>query len=339
MQYLKKTILKQKKLLIILSFFIFLVTIFLLWQKTDGDSEDIEIFDEPNEIINNLDKFENNKDFKVVIIGDAHYKNNKDEKFNKMIDFIEEQNVDLVLTVGDNLGSCNNKSCKNKIKDWKKSLKSLSSKIFITLGNHDTKGDNEKILSYWTESFNLPENGPNKYKELVYSFNYGNSHFVFLESDLKEHFIDDIQLDWLEKDLQNNIKSNTFVIYHEPAFPIKSKVDESLDAKEKQRDKLWKIIDKYNVTAVFSGHEHIHSRRLIDKKVFPEAKNKVYQFIVGNTNYFDHEHELPDDISDIDGLEFVNNEKVILFLEVKDKEIYVNLYSVEGKLLDIFKLK
>lgn len=337
MQNLKTTITNKKFFLAVLGF-IAIIVIFSFYKKTsESNAKEIEVSNEPNEVVKTLDKFDDKNKFKFAIIGDAHYKERKDKNFNKAIDFIEDQKVDLVLTVGDNLSSCKSKDCKKTIKNWKKDLKSLSSKIFITLGNHDVK--KEKVLSYWKESFNLPENGPEEYKELVYSFNYGNSHFVVLESDIEENVIDDKQLNWLENDLKNNKKSNTFVFYHEPAFPIKSKVDESLDVESKQRNKLWRVIDKYKVTAVFSGHEHLHSRRLIDKKTFPEAKNSIYQFIVGNTNYFDHEHEAPKKLSDVSGLEFVSLEKVVLIVELEKGGINVKLYSVEGKLLDDFKLR
>lgn len=366
-----KTIIFNKKTILIISVFFAILIVFLFWKILNNtvEFEEIEISNEPNKIVKELQKndenfkvieevkstsntsnkqnniddekvvFENKTKFTFAIIGDAHYREETKENYDKMVNFLEKQNPDLVVTIGDNLASCKEEDCEEKIKNWKKDLKSLVTKTFLISGNHDLVDDNKKILSYWIESFNLPENGPEGYEELVYSFDYRGVHFIMLESNIEKHIIDDKQLKWLENDLKNNFQPNVFIFYHEPAFPIKSKVDESLDEESEQRDKLWRIIDKYNVTAVFSGHEHLHSRRLIDKNTFLEAKNAIYQFIVGNTNYFDHDHEMPEKLSDVSGLEFVSLEKVVLIVELEKGGVNVKLYSLDGKLLNDFKLK
>ena len=96
----------------------------------------------------------------------------------------------------------------------------------------------------------------------------------------------------MENNLAGNKKENVFVFFHEPAYPVYQKTGESLDNHPGERDALWQIFDKDNVSAVFNGHEHIATRRLIDSKVFSNAKNSIHQFVFGNTDSFDH--TLPD---------------------------------------------
>lgn len=341
MQYLNTNIFAKKVFLIVFLGILFLTISAFLYKKSYSN----KIIDIPeNSIVAQNNNFKDKIDFTFAIFGDVHYKGGEElddlDNFTKAKNFIKSQNPDLVFTIGDNVSSCSEgKTCQDKIKQWKNALGILNSKLFVVTGNHDVKSENKNTFSYWQENFNLPNNGPDNYKKLVYSFNYGNSHFIVLASDLKEHVIDDEQLNWLENDLKNNSKLNTFIFFHEPAFPISSKIDESLDKNEKQRDKLWKIIDEYKVTTVFSGHEHFHSRRSIDNSVFPQSKNKIYQIIIGNTNYLDHEHVPPKNLSDVNGLEYVNVEKGVLLVEVKENKVISKLYSVEGDLLNEFSLK
>ncbi len=183
----------------------------------------------------------------------------------------------------------------------------------------------------------MPENGPEGFLESVYSFNYQNSHFVFLNSEKpEEHLINNTQRNWLVEDLENNKKENVFVVFHEPAFPMKSKEEDSLDENPEERDLFWEIIDEFDVTAVFNGHEHIHSRRLIDSDIFPEAQNEIYQFIVGNTDAFDHKEPSKKRVKR-EKIDFFYQENVFLIVEVNNQEITVKLYEVEGRLVDEFK--
>lgn len=65
-------------------------------------------------------------------------------------------------------------------------------KVFITIGNHDF--DYKRSHEYWQDAFIMPDNGPVDYKESVYSFDYGNSHFVVLNSEKpEEHIINKVQ--------------------------------------------------------------------------------------------------------------------------------------------------
>jgi hypothetical protein len=264
--------------------------------------------------------------FSFAILGDTQRfdPGNAGGSLQKAVKSIEEKNVGLVVTEGDLLGSCDGKSgCEKKLGEWKNTLGSLYSKTYEMMGNHDrTGGDNADAL--WQKFFDLPQNGPDGYKELVYSFDHENSHFVVLNSEKPdEHAVDKAQRDWLEKDLQDSQKDNKFVFFHEPAYPVSSKIDESLDADASDRDALWQIFKDQKVTAVFNGHEHIQSRRKVDG---------VYQFVFGNTDSFDH--ELPKaGVAD-----YSYKGEHFGIVEIKGKEVTVNVYSVDGNLLDSFKI-
>lgn len=272
--------------------------------------------------------------FSFAILGDTQYFNAGDSQgnFQKAMASIRKINPDLVFAVGDLVGNCeSNDKCTKDYANWKNVVGSLMPKTYATQGNHDRAGE-DKADNVWRSSFNFPANGPSNYIEQTYSFDFENSHFIILDSDKPSlHKINEGQRAWLEKDLAANKKDDTFVFFHEPAFPVSSKVGESLDKNPQDRDALWRIFDKYNVTAIFNGHEHIVSRRKIDSKVFPNAKNSIYQLVFGDTDSFDH--ALPDP-----GItEYAHREQGCFgFVKVSGKEITVETHNRNGDLLDSF---
>ena len=264
--------------------------------------------------------------FSFAVLGDTQKFDSEktDGGLQQAVKNIKEKNVDLIMTEGDLLSSCDGGSgCKDRLNKWKNIFGDIFSKTYEVMGNHDRSGK-EKSDSLWQEFFDLPKNGPSGYEELVYSYDFENSHFVVLNSEKPdEHKINKTQLDWLEKDLKDNKKDNTFVFFHEPAYPVSKHIGSSLDVNPIDRDALWKILKEKKVTAVFNGHEHIVSRKKIDG---------IYQYIFGNTDATSY--ELPKEgVAD-----YSYQGKSYGIVEVKGKEVNVNVYSFDGKSLDSFKI-
>jgi Icc protein len=256
---------------------------------------------------------------------------NQNGNFQQVVKDIAADNPDLVIATGDLTSSCDTYSdCVTKHNNWKKVDAPLISKTYAAMGNHDNVGN--KGVKAWQDVFDFPKNGPGDFSELTYSFDVKNSHFVFLASDdPDQHQVNKAQRDWLEQDLASNKKENTFVVFHEPAFPVSSKIGEGLDAQKSDRNALWSIFDKYNVTAVFNGHEHIVSRRKIDSTVFPGAKNTIYQFVFGSTDSFNH------DLPQSGVAEFANQGQGRFGLvSVDGKKITVKTMTADNKELDSF---
>ena len=258
--------------------------------------------------------------------------------FSKAVKQIEKMKPDLVMTVGDLVQSCNDTDKCMDYKMWKNIAKPILPITYEVVGNHDrivgNKSDSQKSVAdqAWRNYFSLPTNGPSGYDEFTYSFDMGNSHFIVLDTEKpKEHEISQDQLDWLEKDLAVNQKDNTFVFYHEPAFPMSYKIGQSLDVNKNYRDALWTIIDKYNVTAVFNGHEHIFSRQSIEADDFSSAKNEIYQFIIGNTDALERQ-----DVTIGPQVDYYHKGHDFIMVDVNGKEITINLFSVDGELVNSF---
>lgn len=130
-------------------------------------------------------------------------------------------------------------------------------------GNHETYQDNNFASAApkdFTNQFSVPENGPSGHIGQTYSYNYGNIHFVVLDSQEdeeapgKDSFLQD-QASWLENDLNKNTQKWTIVMFHKtPYYNKQTRNNPAV------KDIFTPIIEKHHVDIVFNGHDHGISR-------------------------------------------------------------------------------
>lgn len=146
------------------------------------------------------------------------------------------------------------------------------------VGNHELSGDEVTAGKYYTLQFNNPDNAGNwvgtltadnlsaannkgaiaNYKDTVYSFDYGNAHFVVLNTgyhtpsaDTKKIIAQ--QTAWLENDLKNSDAKWKIVMLHQGLYGAKSTTSST-------REALEPIMDAYDVDLVLQGHDHFVMR-------------------------------------------------------------------------------
>jgi acid phosphatase type 7 len=126
--------------------------------------------------------------------------------------------------------------------------------VFPALGNHDLeKNDGAAYLN----NFHPPRNNPQATKR-YYSFDWGNAHFVALNSELYHEdgsASPEVQKAWLERDLKETDRPWKFVFLHRPIY---SSSNHGSD--EKIREDLEPVLVRYGVNVVFSGHDHNYER-------------------------------------------------------------------------------
>jgi 3',5'-cyclic AMP phosphodiesterase CpdA len=265
--------------------------------------------------------------FSFAILGDTQRFDPSDPAggLQRSIAVLEKKAPSFLVAIGDLVSSCDGgDECESHLSQWKNALGRFFPKTYAIMGNHDRTGKG-KADELWQKFFAFPANGPEGFKELAYSFDFNDAHCVFLDSEKpEEHLIDKVQRDWLEADLAKNDRKFTFVFFHEPAFPVKSKIEEGLDAEPQERDALWKILERHRVTAVFSGHEHIQNHKKI---------GSIDQFIFGNTDSFDHEIPSPS------SAEFSYQGEGFGLVTVSKNSAQADFYAVSGELLKTFFLE
>ena len=142
--------------------------------------------------------------------------------------------------------------------------------LWTTLGNHDTaqSANPSADLPYY-RIFDLPQNaeagGIASGTEAYYSFDYGNIHFVCLDSMTSSRAANGPMLTWLQNDLAANLKTWLIAFWHHPPYSKGSHdSDTELELIEMRQNAL-PILESYGVDLVLTGHSHAYERSyLID---------------------------------------------------------------------------
>jgi len=118
--------------------------------------------------------------------------------------------------------------------------------MWPTVGNHEKYGGDDAIENF-SNFFGM--------EKAMYSFEYGNAKFIALPWPKVKGNAE--KLAWLENELKTAKGKHIFVFKHRPHYDVGSKNYKDVEGTETPTTKLY---DKYNVTAVFSGHDHIYYR-------------------------------------------------------------------------------
>jgi 3',5'-cyclic AMP phosphodiesterase CpdA len=108
-----------------------------------------------------------------------------------------------------------------------------------------------------------------------YSYNYSNVHMVSLDNFEFEgtDLLGAAQLAWLEEDLSRNENMWKFVYFHVPMYSMGD-----FHSKKELAEQLEPIFYKYQVDAVFYGHDHHFEAFLVNGT---ESYGGTYHFVVG----------------------------------------------------------
>ena len=126
--------------------------------------------------------------------------------------------------------------------------------LFPVLGNHDVrKGNGAAFL----ENFHPPLGSPGSTKR-YYSFDWGNTHFVALDSELyhgDRGSNPEEQRVFLERDLATTRKRWKVAFLHRSPYGSSRHGGD-----QKVREDLEPLFVKHGVDLVFSGHDHVYER-------------------------------------------------------------------------------
>lgn len=148
--------------------------------------------------------------------------------------------------------------------------------VMPTLGNHD--GD------MYDKFFALPDNGPGGLQQEFYSFDYGNVHFLILNSNAN---CDERAKQWMQQDLQATNKEWKFAVFHHPAYPV---VTDYKGISKSICENWIPILEQYNVDMVFVGHQHEYMRTypIYQGEVQTDPQDYGIVYVMGNagTKYY-----------------------------------------------------
>jgi calcineurin-like phosphoesterase family protein len=120
--------------------------------------------------------------------------------------------------------------------------------IFPASGNHEY---GTEAAAPYRQVFALPENGAPSGVERWFSFDWGDIHFVALDTEQ----VGVEQSSWLERDLASTARAWKVVYMHKPPYSSGTH-GSSLDV----RDAFSPSFERYGVQLVVSGHDHDYER-------------------------------------------------------------------------------
>lgn len=167
------------------------------------------------------------------------------------------------------------------------------------MGNHETYNMDWQIAppTPYLTLFNLPENGTDANKNQYYSFDYGDVHFVVLNTQTDEmaDFNPDLmqqQLNWLRSDLAGTQSKWKIVLMHKDilryAFTDRpNNFDPASIQFTPWAQQLMPVFEEYNVDAVLTAHLHTYRRRVPLKAFKPDNTGITYILtgVAGSVRY------------------------------------------------------
>ncbi|HYH08865.1 MAG TPA: metallophosphoesterase [Thermoanaerobaculia bacterium] len=143
-----------------------------------------------------------------------------------------------------------------------------SSVVWPSIGNHDTAESFTHSLAYpYYSIFDVPTRGeaggiPSG-TESYYSFDYGNIHFIALDSQTSDRTPDGPMMTWLKNDLAANLQHWTIAFWHHPPYSHGShNSDTSLQLID-VRQNILPVLEAGGVDLVLCGHSHAYERSFL----------------------------------------------------------------------------
>lgn len=204
-----------------------------------------------------------------------------------------------------------------------------------TPGNHEynkLEDESRMLCGHWKPTFTFPANGPDKLLETTYYLDYQGARIISLNSPefVYNDSLDQIQIDWLEKVLQETKQKWIIVTLHHPIYsPAASRDNPDL------RNAFLPLFNKYGVDIVLQGHDHTYARggnNLPAGSMIVDSSGPVFVVSVSgpkmySSNMADWMDRAAQDI------------QLYQLIHINDSTLTFEAYTTTGKLYDKFLLE
>jgi hypothetical protein len=193
--------------------------------------------------------------FRFAVLGDNR---GNPKVYKALLEKISSLAPDFAVNTGDLITNSGHLYQWEEFIDWSSGY---DFPILPVVGNHDV--DNARSEKMYRDIFSLPG------EEVYYSFTYGNSQFIVLDSEIPGDIgsITGKQLEWLRQTLMNSSPAYRFAFFHRPMYADSltgRHFGSCLDRYPQERDTLLALLKRYNVDIAFVGHEHLFRKSIYD---------------------------------------------------------------------------
>lgn len=214
------------------------------------------------------------KDVRIWAIGDAGTANNQQRAVRDAYAAVAGSKMPhLWMMLGDNAyNSGTDNEFESAVFDmYTRELP--ASVLWPTLGNHDGgSADSATESGPYYDIFTLPRlgeaGGEPSGTEAYYAFDYGNIHFICLESYETDRSAMGTMMTWLEADLQGVTMRPTppdwiIAFWHHPPYTKGSHNSDAEIELIEMRQNALPILEDYGVDLVLTGHSHSYERSFL----------------------------------------------------------------------------
>jgi uncharacterized protein (TIGR03437 family) len=166
-----------------------------------------------------------------------------------------------------------------------------------------------------------------------YSFNWGNVHFVSLDSNLLEYpAAADRMLSWLDSDLRRQDRFWKIVYFHHLPYPTGHHLNDPVS--RLVRERIVPVLERHSVQLVLTGHEHSYQRTfpLMNGVPVEEGKGPVYITTGGGGGVLHTINSQPSHA-------FIKSAHHYLRVEVCGTKLTIKVIDIEGQLIEEVKLR
>ncbi len=209
------------------------------------------------------------KNTRLWIIGDAGYGNAAQQRIrDSYLHYTGATNTDMFVLLGDNAYN-NGTDAEYQAAVFDMHPATLrQSVLWPVFGNHDALSASSPTQSgVFYDIFTLPANGESggvaSGTEAYYAFNYGNIHFIVLNSQDIPRGPAEAMLTWLQQDLAANTLPWTIAFWHHPPYSKGSHNSDTEGFMIEMRQNALPILEAAGVDLVFSGHSHSYERSFL----------------------------------------------------------------------------
>jgi hypothetical protein len=204
------------------------------------------------------------------IIGDCGTANNDARNVrNAYYDFIGSGHTDMMMFLGDNAyvdGVDTEYQAAIFQNMYGEKLKNTIA--WSCIGNHDghSANSNAQTGPYY-DIFTFPKQGEcggvASGTEAYYSFDFGNVHFIVLDSYETDRSVGGPMYNWLEDDLQTTTAYWIVGVWHHPPYSKGSHNSDTSTELKQMRENFLPLLENYGVDLVLSGHSHSYERTFL----------------------------------------------------------------------------
>jgi len=221
----------------------------------------------PDLYFQTLPAFDSQPDFSAWIVGDCGTANDNQRAVrDAYYNYYGNNHTDAMIFLGDNayVDGTDEEYQFGVFEDmYEEKLKNTVA--WSTMGNHDGRSASAaNQTGPYYDIFTFPTNGESgglaSGTEAYYSYDYGNIHFIVLDSYESDRSVGSAMFDWCLNDIQNTTADWIVALWHHPPYSKGSHNSDTESYMIEMRENFLPMMEFNGLDLVFSGHSHSYER-------------------------------------------------------------------------------